>query len=253
MSEKKLLSDSLKCGTMRLKRINLREELQANRTNIPTPKDILNEVYSVFDEVDYSHQKISRRIKNQSVKLENNLDLDLLETERIFHISSIKETCCTYRLRFLDSHLFKSALPNEAIAEIRHLEKIHQTELNGFKIMAPSKLFHLELSDDPLLFAPIGNGYYYLIHQWGNDLHPLRKWLVFPLKNMVNFVWLLFFVSVILTAFAPVQAFAKNSPQLMQMVLFLFTFKSLVGIAVYYGFAFGKNFNNEIWDSKYIK
>ncbi len=238
---------------MLLKRINLKDELQANQTCIPTSEDILKEVYSVLDEVENSHQTIAQRIKNKNVSLENNFNLDLLETNRIFHISSIKQTCCTYRLRFLDSHLFKSALPSEAIAKIGHLEKTHETQLNGFKIMAPSKLFQLELSDDPLLFAPIGNGYYYLIHQWGNDLHPFRKWLVLPFKNIVNFVWLLFFVSIILTAFAPIQTFAKNSPQLMQTILFLFTFKSLVGIAVYYGFAFGKNFNNEIWDSKYLK
>jgi hypothetical protein len=238
---------------MLLKRINLKDELQAIQNYYPTSEDILKEVYSVLDEVDHSHEAITQRIKNKNVSLENDFNLDLLETNRIFHISSIKQTCCTYRLRFLDSYLFKPSLPTEAIAKVRHLEKTHQTQLKGFKIMAPSKLFQLELSDDPLLFAPIGNGYYYLIHQWGNDLHPLRKWLVLPFKNMVNFVWLLFFASIILTAFAPVQAFTKNSPQLMQTILFLFTFKSLVGIAVYYGFAFGKNFNNEIWDSKFIK
>lgn len=238
---------------MLLKKINLSEELRANRKQLHTKNEVLEQVYAILDDVDQTHENIQKRLKNKSLKMDNAFDLDVLETDNIFHLYEIKEICCTYRLRFLDSHLFKSNLPSEAIAKVRQLEKAHGTELNGFKIMAPSKLFQLEMSDDPLLFAPIGNGYYYLIHQWGNDLHPLRKWLVFPFKNMVNFVWLLFFVSILLTAITPIQAFAKNSPQLMQMVMFLFTFKSLVGVAVYYGFAFGKNFNNEIWDSKFIK
>ena len=86
---------------MLLKRINLKDELQANKTYIPTSEDILKEVFSVLDEVENSHQTIAQRIKNKNVSLENNFNLDLLETNRIFHISSIKQTCCTYRLQGL--------------------------------------------------------------------------------------------------------------------------------------------------------
>ena len=52
--------------------------------------------------------------------------------------------------------------------------------------MAPSVLFRLEKKDDPLLFVPLGNEYYYLIHKWGNDLHPFRKALMWPFKNIWN-------------------------------------------------------------------
>ena len=41
--------------------------------------------------------------------------------------------------------------------------------------MAPSALFRLEKTDDPLLFVPLGNNYYYLVHKWGNDLHPFSQ------------------------------------------------------------------------------
>ena len=95
---------------------------------------------------------------------------DLLETDKIFHIDQIKKLAINFRLRFLDSHLFKNQIPDEAITKIRVLEKNHKTTLQGFKIIAPSKTFQLENYDDPLLFAPIGNNYYYLIHKWGNDL-----------------------------------------------------------------------------------
>ena len=48
--------------------------------------------------------------------------------------------------------------------------------------MAPSKLFELENYDDPLLFASLGDGYYYLIHKWGNDLSFLEKYQFGHLK-----------------------------------------------------------------------
>ena len=98
----------------------------------------------------------------------NNFEIGALETNRVYHIDDIKKICISYRLRFLNSQLFKADLPYEAIQNIKDLEKTHETSLSGFKIMAPSKLFKLANADDPLLFAPIENGYYYLIHKWGN-------------------------------------------------------------------------------------
>ena len=59
--------------------------------------------------------------------------------------------------------------------KIKSLEKTHNTNIGDFKIMAPSALFRLEKTDDPLLFVPLGNNYYYLVHKWGNDLHPFQN------------------------------------------------------------------------------
>jgi len=89
---------------------------------------------------------------------------------------------------------------------------LYQTKLEGFRIIASSKLFKLENYDDPLLFAPIGNGYYYLIHKWGNDLHPLRKLAMKPFKTMGNFLILLIFISLLISALLPQNLFGK-SPQ----------------------------------------
>ena len=104
----------------------------------------------------------------------------MLHTDKIFHIKDIKTLCINYRLRFLDAHFFKGDFPEEAISKIRELEKIHRSKLTGFKIVAPSKLLKLENLDDPLLFASMGNDYFYLIHKWGNDLKWYRRLLVLP-------------------------------------------------------------------------
>ena len=62
-------------------------------------------------------------------------------------------------------------------------------------IMAPSKLFKIK-SDDPILFAPIGNGYYYLIHM-GKEFNSIRRLLVLPFKNIDNLTIFSILVSVV--------------------------------------------------------
>ena len=129
---------------------------------------------------------LSNFIDSLSINTINNFDLNKLSKSRIYHIDHIKKVSIDYRLRFLDIKYFKNKLPIEALKQIKKLEKEHKTKLSEFKIMAPSVLFRLEKKDDPLLFVPLGNEYYYLIHKWGNDLHPFRKALMWPFKNIWN-------------------------------------------------------------------
>ncbi len=177
---------------------------------------------------------------------------DLLETERIFHLDQIKKICIDYRLRFLDSSFFKGEIPQTAISKIKQLEAAHSTDIKGYKIMAPSKLFKLENMDDPLLFAPIGNGYFYLIHKWGNDLHPLRKLMAWPFKNIVNLTFLVLCISYLVTLMVPNGLFSKNNTLSEFLIIFFFMFKCIASVVIFYGFALGKNFNPVIWNSKYF-
>jgi len=155
-------------------------------------------------------------------------------------------------LRFLDSSYFKNEIPFEAIQKIKNLEQEHETELKGFKIMAPSKLFKLENADDPLLFAPIGNDYYYLIHKWGNDLSPFRKLAMWPFKCFENFMLTVFLTALLTTSLVPNGFFMDPENSGTEFfLLFIFMFKWIGGVALYYGFAKGKNFNEAIWKSKY--
>lgn len=181
----------------------------------------------------------------------NNFDIDKLDTNRIYHIDQIKKTCVDFRLRFLDAILFKGQFPVEAVDEIKAIEKAHQTELTSLKMMAPSKLFKLENADDPLLFAPMGNGYYYLIHQWGNDLHPLRKWLVWPLRNLITMCIAVLVGSFFLSLFVPLSVFTPNPTSSDFFLVYFFMFKSVAAIVIYYTFARGKNVSQAIWNSKY--
>ncbi|MDB2702085.1 hypothetical protein N9Z01_03140 [Flavobacteriaceae bacterium] len=183
----------------------------------------------------------------------NDFDLEKLATANIFHIDNIKNTCIDYRLRFLDLKYFKNDLPQEAFDKIARLEAVHGTTLSGFKIMAPSKLFRLKNTDDPLLFVPIGNDYFYLIHQWGDDLNPFRKLFMWPFKNIWNLMVLIMGISWIATSLTPMAIFSKTTSWSTYWMLYFFMFKAIASIVLFYGFALGKNFNPAIWNSKYNK
>lgn len=236
-----------------LSKTNLEHELIKRRTRRVSSESLLNEVMDVFTETDTHRDAIKRQINSASGSSnENVLQIELLQSERIFHKNEIQHTCIEFRLRFLDARFFKGNLPEEAISEIRNMENQHQTKLNSFKIMAPASLLKLESADDPLLFASLGNDYYYLIHKWGNDLHPLRKWLMWPYRNFENLIFMVFVLSLLFTWITPMQIFTKGTPSISEyLLLFLFMFKAVGGVVLFYGFAKGKNFNEAIWDSKY--
>lgn len=235
---------------MLLKQKTLVGELILERNKFDVKNTILKEVEAILVQNELERDAISLKLKSKSSTNTNNFNFDLLETDNIFHVAQIKTICIDYRLRFLDSDLFKNEIPIEAISKIRNLEKNHATKLEGFKIVAPSKTFELENYDDPLLFAPIGNNYYYLIHQWGNDLDPLRKLKVLPFKNLMNFVLFCVAISLGLTFLMPTEKLAQTVP-LAPVLIFLFLLKGVIASISYYFFLSGKNFNSEIWNRKF--
>ena len=196
---------------------------------------------------------LSNFMDSLSIKTINNFDLNKLSKSRIYHIDHIKKVSIDYRLRFLDIKYFKNKLPIEALKQIKKLEKEHKTKLSEFKIMAPSVLFRLEKKDDPLLFVPLGNEYYYLIHKWGNDLHPFRKALMWPFKNIWNLLLAVLALSWVFTELTPLSLFTKNQNDSSYWMLLFFMFKAIASIVLYFGFALGKNFNPAIWDNRFNK
>ncbi|MBT8262539.1 MAG: hypothetical protein KJO05_06930 [Bacteroidia bacterium] len=233
-----------------LAKTNIETMLHKTRDRRIPSETILAEVSKILEENTHQRDTINENLK-KSGSDENDFDVNLLNADKIFHLKDIKKLCVIYRLRFLDSHFFKGDIPEEAISKIRQLEKEHDTPLSGFKVMAPAKLLKLENADDPLLFAPIGNDYFYLIHKWGNDLHPFRKLLMWPYKSFENLVFTVFLVSILLTAMTPMNMFTHTAHMQEYFLMFLFMFKAVGGIVLFYGFAKGKNFNGAIWDSKY--
>ncbi|AZQ45200.1 hypothetical protein EJ995_07355 [Nonlabens ponticola] len=236
-----------------LGRTNIEEKLQKARNKSVTEGDLLKQVANILQEEGRKQDDIIARMKSpQKPTPRNNFDLDLMETDRIYHVDQIREICVNYRLRFLDTKYFKNEIPLEAINKVKQLEKDHDITLKGFKIVAPSKMFKLENADDPLLFAPIGNGYFYLIHKWGNDLNAFRKAWAWPFKSLENLIVVTILISLLAAWAVPNGLFSKDTTGVQFVLIFFFTFKSIASMILYYAFAAGKNFNTSIWNSKYF-
>lgn len=217
-----------------------------------TPTDILAVLEQQPNRV--SEKEITQALLGiNNYQSTNVFDIDTLDFSRVYHLETIKKVCIDYRLRFLDLKYFKGALPEAAYDQIDAVEKQHQTNLSDFKIMAPSILFRLVRTDDPLLFVPMGNDHYYLIHKWGNDLSPFRKAMVWPFKSVWTLLLTLLTVSYALTLITPMGLFTKTSDASTFWMLYFFMFKALASIVLFVGFALGKNFNPAIWNNKYNK
>lgn len=192
-------------------------------------------------------------IINKNTFFEFEYNISKIDSNKLFHVNQIKKICIDYRLRFLELNLFKGKVPKKAYQNLEKFKADHPNLKFDLKIMAPSKLFELENYDDPLLFASLGNGYYYLIHKWGNDLSFFRKISVWPFKNLVNILTFISIISLVITALVPGNIFYYDGkPGTQFFITFLFILKSVIAIFIYYGFSLGKNFNEFIWNRKYF-
>ena len=228
-----------------MKKVNLFEELIHERNkeiNSDELKTLLKNIWSKEDQIKKSLNK-----KNNNKF--NDLKFDKMVSKNIFHKETIKKICIRYRLRFLDSNLFKGYYPKNIIKIIGDLEKKHDSKLNNFMIMAPSKLFKIKSPDDPILFVPIGNNYYYLIHKWGEEFNYIRKLLVLPFKNIDNLIVFSVLVSVFFSLF--VKLFIPSLTFSEVFILFLFLVKGFIFIFFYIFFLTRRNFSESIWNSKY--
>lgn len=185
------------------------------------------------------------------------LNFDALETERIYHISDIKKLCVDYRLRFLDSKHFNGTFPAEALDAVKDFEAAQGREIKGFKMIAPAGMFKLAEKDkDPLLFVPMGGGYHYLLAKWGNDLHPLRKALVYPFRDFESLMKTVFGFCLAVALLFPESLIRgpKDTGTILHLrVIFFFWMVFSTGaMTALYGFSRMKNFNANLWKSNYL-
>ncbi|MFM9028449.1 MAG: hypothetical protein ACKOQ6_10695, partial [Bacteroidota bacterium] len=177
------------------------------------------------------------------------------DLENVFTLRQIRSICIRFRLRFLDSKHFKSEYPYEAISKIKSFENKYQVRIEGFKIVAPDHLFDLQnINKDPLLFAELADGRYYLIHKWGNDLSWHRRLLGWPLQSFRNYFIALMtvcFACAFLIPTSVLHVFNPESEFYLRMWFSLHLFIGFMGMSLWFGLSYDKTFSNLNWDSKY--
>ena len=228
-----------------MKKVNLFEELINERSKQITSEELRTAIKSIWSKDDQIKKSLNKKNDNKH----NDLKFDKMKTRNIFHKDTIKKICVRYRLRFLDSNLFKGEYPKNITKIIGKIERNHNTTLSNFMIMAPSKLFKIKSPDAPILFVPIGNDYYYLIHKWGEEFNYLRKLMVLPFKNIDNLTIFSVLVSVFFALLS--KLFMPNLTLSEVFILFLFLVKGFIFIFFYMFFLTRRNFSESIWNSKY--
>jgi len=237
--------------------INLEHELQKERAK--RLKHAEEETLQAFkrvlqkdDELDWA---IMDRLFGDDQNPMTSFELSNMDASRVYSLAEIKTICVRYRLRFLDSKYFKGEIPPEAMSAIKTLQKENQVELEGFKIVAPAELFNLKERDkDPMLFVPIGNQNYYLVHRWGGDLNPWRRILSWPLQTFPNMVKTVFGAAFLGALSVPHNVMVPDPSMAswpIRGILFFWLLIALCGMTTLYVLGTGKNFNDAEWNSRY--
>ena len=232
-----------------MRKVNLFEELLIERNKEISSDELKSIVKKIWSNHDSKKDQIRISLNKKNNDKNNQLKFDKMESKNIFHKNTIKKICVRYRLRFLDSNLFKGEYPKNITRIITDLESKHDTTLSNFKIMAPSKLFKIKSPDDPILFVPIGNDYFYLVHKWGKEFNKLRKLMVLPFKNIDNLTIFSILVSVFFALVGKLVMPSLTSSEV--FILFLFLVKGFIFIFFYMFFLTRRNFSESNWNSKY--
>ena len=128
-----------------MKKVNLFEELLQERNKQVSTNELTSLIKNIWAKEDSKKNRITQSLKGVNNGSFNKLKFEEMETKNIFHKDTIKSICVRYRLRFLDSNLFKGEYPKNITKIISNIERSMSLNLNNFMIMAPSKLFKLKV------------------------------------------------------------------------------------------------------------
>ena len=182
-------------------KINLKDELKKFQSK--ENSDILDLVNNQLLNDELMENNIKKNLNSCATSIEN-IDLTKYNKNDVYDLKSIKFIAVKYRLRFLPTKYFKNEIPQEAIFKTKSLEKKNNTSIKNFHILAPATSFDLEdVNKDPLLFAPLKNGKYLLIHQWGTDLAWYKKLSALPLRSLESILISIGFVALLLSIITP--------------------------------------------------
>jgi hypothetical protein len=238
--------------------IDLFNELKIERKRIRSADDdLMDDVKRILITDIYSDKKILDNIQSYNKSYEI-LDEDDLDQNRIFSLSEIKNIAIKFRLRFLDSQIYKGVIPSEALNEIVEISQSQGKDLRSFKILAPITFFKLkEKSEaDAILFTTTNLGNYYLLFKWGQATKWYRKVANFPLRNFENmFACILGFTLLVSLSFPTRWITMDKEADYFSMYRIATFFHMLIfdsAIAAFVLFGFYSNFSVSQWNNPAI-
>jgi len=172
-------------------KLNLEKRLIARKSNSIFTKEeqlIIDEANNILEKnLDEDIEVLKKMGLDYAVKKKDVIEgrknyMKGLDLSRVFSSNEIKNLCFAYKLRCLNIRHYKGHVDPMLPNKINEFQKMYESTGNrkmdhcDFKIVAPKESFELkEHPVDPLLFYPIGDGFYYLVHKWGNDIS-IARW-----------------------------------------------------------------------------
>ncbi|MDC3337964.1 hypothetical protein OAW23_08840 [Flavobacteriales bacterium] len=235
---------------------NIKDKLIEERAKLATSYDPVKIAKAIYIEQEFEDHRIQKAL-NECDNDYHHVDETSLDSSRIYTLNEIKKIAINYRLRFLPSKYFIGEIPYPAIMEIKELNKLSGTNVRKFRILAPARRFELEDENaDPLLFTPLLNGKYYLIHQWGNDLAWYKKVLFFPLRSFKHMVCFALTIAFIVALVTPGSVIMRSSRVLVdyfdyyRIAFFFFMSIAFCAITVFSAFIFRLFPSDFVWKKK---
>jgi hypothetical protein len=178
--EKKLVAGKDKAYTKR-EQLVLDEDAAITATNDEENIKILEEMR--LGHIVSEAQTIRARLKS----------IQGLDPSRVFKREDIKKLCMSYRLKFLPIDHYRGSIDPELPTKVKEFKKQFGDNFryDNFSVCAPADSFQLQDHPvDPLLFYWLGDGMYYLVHKWGNDISPLRWFKALKFRNYWSWFWI---------------------------------------------------------------
>jgi hypothetical protein len=238
--------------------IDLIRVLQNERKRIRSvDDDLMDDVKRILFTDQYSEKKILNNIQsyNKSYEILDEADLD---QNRIFSLEEIKNIAIKYRLRFLDSQIYKGIIPSEALNEIKEVSQLQGKDLRAFKMLAPISFFKLKekTEADAMIFTVTNLGNYYLLFKWAHPTKWHRNITSYPLRNFENMFALILISTLLITLSFPTSWIAMDKEaEYFSMYRIATFFHMLIfdsAIAAFVLFGFYSNFSVSQWNNPAI-
>lgn len=268
-------------------KVNLEEKMVASKARTiskisrekESSENLLDQVQNILSDLQHEDENLlksvglSKAIDNAHELKQKSEELKVkaanIRNPRIFTEAEIKRIAINYGLRFLPSTLYKGSLPNDLAQKIKEFKSLglkqgvykwkeaesvygNRYMSEAYFILAPKKSFELqEKPEDPLFFARLADGTYYLIHKWGNDLSYWRYVKVLPFRYAgKTFLTILAIIYVSLCTIC--YNYGNNSINLLEIAaLCLLPTLILGSLVAVIGSGARDDFSNENWNSPF--
>jgi len=235
---------------MNITQVSLKDELRRSRD---VSGDILGQVKLIFEGEEKREKDILRRLTRQAGTAGIPVQLHENDSRNLYQAEHIRALCIKYRLRFLSSSAYAADFPAEAIQQIKAFENRYGFKPESFSMIAPEAVFSLtDANADPMLFADLGNGYYYLLHTWGRDMNRFRSWWCYPLRSVYHFTFAVFVLAALFSFCFPfsIMGFQSKFEFTVRCWFALHCMIAFFGFGIFIGSTTQQRFSDDCWNSR---